>query len=156
MLTESSELTEAKARNLGHLLLRCARVYNEIGVARLRARVGLPGLRASHMQLLPHIDLQGTRQTELARRLGVSKQAAGELVADLEAMGAVERVPDPQDGRARLVRFTEAGRAGLLVGLGLLAEIEGDVRAELGAEAVDALVEGLAALLPVVEAVPRD
>ena len=68
-------------------------------------------IRPAHTALFPHIDLSGTRQTALARRMGVSKQAVGQLVSELEQMGALERVPDPSDGRARLVRFA-AGEAG--------------------------------------------
>jgi hypothetical protein len=50
-------------------------------------RAGRPRLRRSHTSLLPHIDLGGTRVTDLAERLGVSKQAASQLVDDLEAIG---------------------------------------------------------------------
>ncbi len=51
------------------------------------------------------MDLEGTRPSELARRLGVSKEAIGEPVDEKVATGMVERVTDPTDGRAVLVRF---------------------------------------------------
>lgn len=144
-------LQAAKARNLGHLLMRCARLYNEVGVARVREVAGLPELRPAHMQVLPHLDLDGTRQTDLARRMGMTKQAAGELIADLERMGAIERVADPSDRRARLVRLTPRAREGLLVGLGVLVAIESEVRAEVGDARVERLVDDLLVLLSVVE-----
>ena len=58
--------------------------------ARIAARIG------------PH----GTRVSDLAEQARVTKQSAGFLVNQLEAAGYVERVPDPADGRARLVRLT--------------------------------------------------
>lgn len=48
----------------------------------------------------------GTRISELAEQARVTKQTAGFLVEQLEAAGYVEKVPDPTDGRARLVRLT--------------------------------------------------
>jgi DNA-binding MarR family transcriptional regulator len=50
----------------------------------------------------------------------VTKQAVSQLVDDLEAMEVLERVVDPDDARARRVRFTSRGRAGLLDGLAVL------------------------------------
>ena len=51
----------------------------------------------------------GTRLTALAESAGMSKQAMGQLVDDLERLGYVERVPDPADGRAKIVRLTRRG-----------------------------------------------
>ncbi len=149
------ELAATKAVNLGHLLFRTARLLNEVGVARVRRDFGVPGLKASHMQVLPHLDLAGTRATELARRMGVTKQAVGQLLDEIEALGVIERVPDPEDGRARLVRFTEQGRAGLLVGLGVLAGLERELAERVGADTIERLKRDLAVLLPAVEALER-
>ena len=52
---------------------------------------------------------RGTRLTELSQRAGMTKQAMGQIVDDLERLGYVEREPDPADGRAKIVRFTAAG-----------------------------------------------
>ena len=51
----------------------------------------------------------GSRLTDLAEQAQVTKQTASLLVATLEQVGLVERVPDPTDGRARLIRFTPVG-----------------------------------------------
>ena len=51
----------------------------------------------------------GSRLTDLAEQAQVTKQTASLLVAALEEQGLVERVPDPEDGRARLIRFTRRG-----------------------------------------------
>lgn len=144
-------LEAAKRENLAQLLFKCARLWNEEALGRMRDRTGQP-LRQSHTLLLPHIDLAGTRLTTLAERLGCTKQAVGQLVEELEAMGVVERTPDPDDGRAKLVRFSAKGRAGLLQGLSLLTEIEGELARTLGRPKLKKLRGLLAELLPVLQA----
>jgi len=72
---------------------------------------GFDDIRPSHsVGVLRTIDPDGTRPGELARRAGVTPQAMAEFVRYLEGRGYVERVPDPDDGRARLVRLTPKGR----------------------------------------------
>ena len=51
----------------------------------------------------------GSRLTDLAEQAQVTKQTASVLVAALEHQGLVERAPNPADGRARLIRFTQKG-----------------------------------------------
>ncbi|MET7483535.1 MarR family winged helix-turn-helix transcriptional regulator [Streptomyces sp. NPDC005538] len=53
----------------------------------------------------------GATATELAAHLGVTKQAASQLVDELVRKGYVERRPHPGDARARLVVLTERGWA---------------------------------------------
>jgi DNA-binding MarR family transcriptional regulator len=144
----------AKRASLGQLLLKCARLFNERALSRVRAQAGGGGFRMAHTLLLPHLELEGIRLTELARRIGVTKQAASQLVDELVEMGVLDRVPDPADGRAKLIVFTEAGQRGLMTGLDALAGIEREVAERLGGEAVSDLRAGLAALLEILEA-PR-
>jgi DNA-binding MarR family transcriptional regulator len=145
-------LEAAKRASVAQLLFRAARLLNERAIARLRAKTRLGNVRTSHTALLPHIDLDGTRLTELARRMDVSKQAAAELVDELEAMGVLEKVPDPSDGRAKLVRFTKRGRQGLLDGLRLLQELETELESALGRDRLRALHATLVALVDELEA----
>ena len=148
----AARLQAAKESATAQLLFRCARLWNELGLAEVRRRTGHSWLRASHLTLLPHLDLEGTRATVLADRLGVSKQAAGALISELEGMGVVEKVPDPADGRAKLVRFTRAGRAGLLYGLGTLKAMEVELAKEIGEARMAALHDSLLHLQGVLEA----
>lgn len=148
-----SDLEAAKRASVAQLLMKGARLLNEQALVLAREQMGMPGLRPAHTSLLPHIDLEGTRLTEIARRLGVSKQAVGQLVAELEAMGGLERVPDPADGRAKLVRFVGGG-AGLLQGLRVLGEVEAELRVRLGDARIDALAETMGLLVDELEARP--
>jgi DNA-binding MarR family transcriptional regulator len=61
-------------------------------------------------RLFARIGPKGNRLTQLAESAQVTKQTAGFLVDQLEAAGYVERVPDPTDARARLVRIAPHGR----------------------------------------------
>jgi DNA-binding MarR family transcriptional regulator len=144
---EARALAQAKRSSVAHRLFKAARMLNERALARVRDRIGFD-VRPAHTALFPHIDLAGTRLTELARRMGISKQAVGQLVGELEEMGALERVPDPEDGRAKLVRFARRrGALSLMAGFEVLQELEAELRASLGSELVDRLHEGLSALL---------
>jgi DNA-binding MarR family transcriptional regulator len=51
----------------------------------------------------------GLRLTELAERTHTTKQAMLYTVNRLEEVGYVERVPDPADGRAKVIRLTQRG-----------------------------------------------
>ena len=132
------ELEKKKRISTLQLLMRCARLANEYSLSRLPETDGVRP-RAAHTALFPHIDHEGTRLSELARRVGISKQAVGQLVDDLEAMGAVERVPDPDDGRAKRVAFTEQGRRGLMEGLSHLLRIEDELGQGMEPDAMDRL-----------------
>lgn len=143
-------LDRRKRASLIQELFRLARLLDEAAVAQV-AGAGAPTLRTSHTALLPHLDLEGTRLVDLAARVGISKQAVGQLVDDLESMGVVERVPDPEDGRARRVRFTRRGFQALLHGVGVLERLEQQLAAAIGRQTVDELREGVEAALRAVE-----
>jgi len=85
------------------------RMVDEI-TERLEAS-GFPDSPPSFHPIFENIDPEGTRLTVLATRAGLTHQSVGEVVAELERRGYVERIPDPTDGRAKLVRLTEHGRA---------------------------------------------
>jgi DNA-binding MarR family transcriptional regulator len=123
-----------KRESVGQLLMKAGRLVDEQALRMIRQDARAPPVRPAHTRLFPHIAPEGIRLTELAERLGVTKQAVQPLVADLEHWGMVELAPDPSDGRARLVRWTPAGLQALVHGLGVLAELEDRLRTEVGAE----------------------
>lgn len=136
-------------RSTFELLFRAARLVNERAIAQLQ-REGQTRLRIAHTALFPHITDAGVRLTALADRLGVTKQAVGPLVDDLEAEGVVERVDDPDDRRAKLVRWTAKGRRALRHGLGVLATLEREVARDVGAKRLDELAATLEAVIAAV------
>lgn len=145
----SPEIEAAKRASLGQVLFRAARLFNEQAIARIQAR--RPGLRAAHTQLLPHLGREGLRPSVLAERVGISKQAVGELLADFEREGLVERARDPSDRRAVLVRLTPVGEAAILEGLGVLGEMARELAERVGDERLERLRVDLLALTGVLE-----
>ena len=94
---------------------------------------GYEDVRPGHAALFMTIDRRtGTRLTELARRARITKQGMMLLVDDLEERGYVRRVPDPEDGRAKLVRLTAKGRNYVAEARRALAAVESRARRELG------------------------
>jgi DNA-binding MarR family transcriptional regulator len=112
-----------RAVTLIALLRRTTRLMVEEITERIEA-TGYPDSPPSFHPIFENIDPEGTRLTVLAARAGLSHQAVGQVVTELERRGFVERVRDEGDGRARLVRLTEEGRRMVRVGLGEIAAIE--------------------------------
>jgi len=149
-------LAQAKQASAGQLLLKAARLLDEAAVARVNRAARSTALRPVHTKLFPHIDFQGTRLVDIADRLGVTKQAVSQWVSELAAMEVVELVPDPDDGRAKRVRFTPRGVEAIHHGLGVLRGIEEEVTAHIGARRMAALRDTLADLVPALEGLERD
>ena len=103
-------------------------------------------IRITHGCVFGNIDPEGSRLTDLAERARMTKQSVGEVTSDLEQRGYVERVPDPSDGRAKIIRLTERGRAAQALGIGLIDELEQEWAERFGAERVAALRDALEAI----------
>lgn len=91
------------------------------------------GLRPLHGMAFQALKGPGATASELGERLGVTKQAAGQIVDDLERRGYVRREPHPEGGRRKLVVLTAAATGHLEAAGRVLHELE----AELGRGSVD-------------------
>jgi len=91
--------------NLGVLLFIANRALEQRAHDAVVA-AGVTDITLAQARIAARIGPRGTRVSELAAQARVTKQSAAFLVEQLEAAGYVERVPDPADGRARLVRLT--------------------------------------------------
>jgi DNA-binding MarR family transcriptional regulator len=150
---EREALDKARSANTARMLLRCARLVSDRAIDDVRTRTGEQRLRNSHTTLLLNMELEGIRLTELARRLGVSKQTASELVNDLVEMRVLERAQDPDDGRAKLIRFARrrSGRLALFDVLDVLGDVEAKLARTIDPDDLAALRQGLCALLGALE-----
>jgi DNA-binding MarR family transcriptional regulator len=88
------------------------------------ARAGFGEVRPGHGCVFGHVAADGSRVTDLALATGLTKQAVGEAASDLEQLGYLERRPDPDDRRAKILYLTERGRAAQAEGFRLIAAIE--------------------------------
>ena len=108
-----------------------------------RTPVADTDMTVAQARIAARIDPGGSRVTQLAAAAHVTKQTAGFLVEQLENAGYVERVPDPTDRRARLVKVAARGRAAAEAALPALAEVEERWTAHLGPERMAELRETL-------------
>jgi DNA-binding MarR family transcriptional regulator len=122
--------------------------------ARLAARLdqaltdaGFSDLRAAHAAPFMVMDPEGTRASQLAARARITKQAMGELVAYLVERGYLHTVPDPSDGRARLIRPTSRGWRAVDAGVEVIAAFDDWLERELGTSGVTDLRRSLSLIL---------
>lgn len=97
------------------------------------AEAGYGDLHPRHGAVLAYLDEDGIRATELARLTGLHKQMIGRIVDELEELGYVDRRPDPEDRRAKLIFPTERGLDQLRLEDEIVAEIEARHAHEVGA-----------------------
>lgn len=128
--------------NVGRLLNNAVRRF-EARVLELMNAKGHAETRVAHVHLTRNLDVEGTRLTELARRASMSKQAMGELVDQCVELGLVDRVADPSDGRARIIRFTPAGLEWLEAFRDAVGAAEREMRVALGKATMDVILKGL-------------
>jgi DNA-binding MarR family transcriptional regulator len=107
---------------------------------------GYDDLTIAQSRLMMGLDPGGTRLSVLAERAQIAKQTATALVDKLERAGYVERVPDPSDGRARLVRMTARAEAAVPLARAEEDRIEAEWREHLGPRRMQQLREALTAL----------
>lgn len=110
------------------------RAIDSFVTARVHARIQrnrTQKLGIAHARLMADLG-PGARPTELARTLGVTKAAIGQLVKVLEEQELVERSADPSDGRAQIVRPTARAERLFQIGRQELDKIEGEWRKVLG------------------------
>ncbi|GAA4900751.1 DNA-binding MarR family transcriptional regulator [Stackebrandtia albiflava] len=115
--------------------------------ARTRA-AGFDDLRPAHGFVFARIAAGDAGISELAAHMGVTKQAASQLVDELSRKGYVRREPDPRDGRAKIVTLTARGVAATRAADQAAAELVGQWRQTLGAEAVGTLLDSLGRVAP--------
>jgi DNA-binding MarR family transcriptional regulator len=139
------ELRRYRNSALYRPLARVLRVYNRRLVDGLHAR-GFTDFQPAFPQVLSNLDTKGTRIGVLAARAGVSRQAAGQLVGEIERCGYVERRQADDDARATVVTFTPRGRKLLDAVFELVLEVEASFSAVLGDRGFERLRQSMTAL----------
>jgi DNA-binding MarR family transcriptional regulator len=113
-------------------------------VQRRLAEAGFADVRASHDCVFRHLTPEGVRLRDLAELSEMTAPAIGEHVDELERLGYVERVPDPSDRRAKLIRPTKQGSRFMKAAYDALAQIEREWSDAVGAKALSRLRDELA------------
>ena len=106
--------------------------YMEDRIFRAIRDAGFDDWTLAQVRVFQRLAPDGSRLTNLADQAQMSKQSAGVLVDQLERLGYVRRVPDPTDGRARLIVIEERGRRAAEVAKATSTEILAEWTAFLG------------------------
>ncbi len=113
-----------------------------LALANLAAR---DKVSAAIVHITRHLDLQGSRLTELAQAAGMSKQAMKNLVDECEAWGLVQRRPDGRDARAKTVHFTPTGLQWLAAFEAAVQQAQQELEQDVGEQVAQVLAIGLEA-----------
>jgi DNA-binding MarR family transcriptional regulator len=95
---------------------------------------GRTDVKAAHNALFGILGMEGDRAANLAARAGITRQSMGEVIRDLVDIGILEMAPDPTDGRAKIVRYTDEGLAFTGQGFQHLRDLEQRFEEEFGAD----------------------
>lgn len=120
------------------LLLRGYRWFED-GLLTSLEEAGSPEITRAQSLVFAHFDREGTRPSELARRMGISRQAVHQTVNELVELGLVELVPDPVSRRAKLVLLTPLGRRTVQAALAIFGELEEELARRIGRKSVTEL-----------------
>ena len=110
------------------------------------AERGFPEVRVSHNAVFATLQAEGSRVSDMAARAGITKQSLAAIVKDLEGAGLVTVSPDPADGRAKVVRYTDRGWQCVRGGEAYLRDVEDSLATLIGRERLDDL-RGLLAVV---------
>ncbi len=147
-MQQAGAMRNDDAQSLAFGLLAASRaLVDGVQAVAVRAR-GFADLRPAHGFAFTRLSAGGATITELAGHLGVTRQAAGQLVDELIAKGYVERQPHPRDARARLVTLTGKGWACTRAAEAAIADTLGQWAAVLGPQRLLALRDDLLRVAP--------
>jgi DNA-binding MarR family transcriptional regulator len=107
-------MDDEQQANLGVLLFIPYR-YTEDRMFQAVQDAGFDDWTLAQCRVFQRISPDGSRLVDLAEQAQMTKQSAGVMVDQLESLGYVRRVPDPTDGRARLIMIEERGRRAIEV-----------------------------------------
>jgi len=127
------------------LLMAAGAMFDELH--RRLAEEGHPDLRPAHGYAFQALGPSGATASELATRLHVSKQATGQMAAELERLGYLRRGSDSDDARRRPLVLTARGREALSRSQSILADLRREWVARAGASNVDQAAATLEALV---------
>ncbi len=131
MKTEQGNHVTEQVKTIGALL----RLPFEVLLDRVYSKVvtsGFEDIRPAHGNVFRYISPHGSRLTELADNAQMTKQSMNYLVEYLHNHGYVEIIPDPTDGRAKLIRLTDQGQEVQQMAIQISRQVEAEWAAQLG------------------------
>lgn len=106
-------------------------------------REGWPVITRAQSLLFANLAAGEYRASRLARNLGVTRQSISEMLRELEARGLLTTEADPDDRRARVVRFSDASEPLRDAARAVLRQLEAELQTRIGPETFGGLITGL-------------
>ena len=129
--------------NLAQLFMR-AFYWADEGLQNALKKQGWPGITRAQSLVFVNISEGVTRPSEIASRVGVTRQAIHQTINEMVELGYLTLQPDPTDRRAKVVVYTEQGKEVGGATVSALREIESSLSNRIGNGRVVALREALA------------
>ncbi|MCP3906674.1 MAG: winged helix-turn-helix transcriptional regulator [Oceanicoccus sp.] len=123
------------SNNLSKLLLDLAKDFNHRSLKKCHER-GHTKIRRSHSSLFSNLGFEAVRLTELAERAGITQQAMGKLVKEMERVGYVKRHIDESDKRAKIIELTEQGVVLVNDSMEIVDEVIAEYTSAMGQEGI--------------------
>lgn len=144
------DITPLRDMHLGRILLKLERQFTQNVLSKL-AEQGITEITLRHFVVIPFVTDEGIRSVEIAKQAGVTKQAVGKLVEELEGFGYLEVKPDPKDGRASLIFLSERGHHFLHTAIESTQVLEQQWQQLIGIERFNSMKKALIDLLVCLE-----
>jgi len=141
-----ASLSEVRNMHLGRMLLKLERKFTRLVLDKL-AEDGINDITLRHFVVIPYIDDKGVRAIEIAKQVGISKQAVSKLVDELLQKGYLQLKPDPSDGRASLVYMSAKGNQFLTLAIKHTQQVEQEWGALVGEEEFNVMKSSMNILL---------
>lgn len=143
---DSKDVQVRRRTSVPRLLYDCSNICKDLVLKRLAQR-GHHQVRLSHNVVLRHMDFDGTAQSSIAQRAGVSRQAVAKVVGQLCGLGYIRTIRDPQDRRAKILKLTAKGVRLFEDSIEIYDEIERTLLVKIGRQRLVALRSTLQAII---------
>lgn len=130
-----SPLFEAKDTNIAQLFMR-AFYWADESLQNLISAKGWPAITRAQSLVFVNIGEGVTRPSDIATRIGVTRQAIHQTLNELIEMGYLRLEPDPTDKRAKVIRYTEKGARLGLDALAALKDVEAELARRIGQDSM--------------------
>jgi DNA-binding MarR family transcriptional regulator len=122
-----------RQEHVGRLFLLASRIFERAALEEWR-QLGFDDLRLVHLALIRDLPVEGMRTTDIADSTGMTKQAVGQLAMELEELGYLLRLPDPTDGRAKLVCYAPRGQELVAIIPQVIMRAEAKIKSVVGTD----------------------
>ncbi len=134
------EATAALEQPLGQALIS-ANQWMSAGLLHLMKAKGHNDLTGAHLTFFCHLNCGVTHASEVARRMGISRQAVYKVTQELQRMGALELKEDRDDKRQKTICMTERGERVALDARAAMAAAEAHLRSVVGAKRFESMAQ---------------